>query len=340
MCAMLLMQFDAQMGLIRKGTAMIQRRIIATVATAVSLALASSAIVPSAFASSSPAVEDVIADAYEDVGIDTGLVLQMNDSLSEDSLVARNGEVAVVPRGEDGIVVQGGSTSTSLEIPDASSGDLREEDGFAVSSSVKNDAVDYSVVPFSDGSIKVHSILKDKSAPERFEYKFSGVDAILVDDETGVAFLFAIQGDEFELVGGVDRPWAVDASGVAVPTHFEAYGNVLTQVVEHRAGDYAYPITADPSWWDNVKSWFKNVGSFVAGKAKSAASWLGKNAKWLAGKSWIGIKNYGPKVGKFAIKKIGPWGWALCAVPAGWAWYRSDASGWVRVGDAVAGCFG
>ncbi|TSJ86592.1 hypothetical protein FPK29_02655 [Bifidobacterium polysaccharolyticum] len=23
---------------------------------------------------------------------------------------------------------------------------------------------------------------------------------------------------------------------------------------------------------------------------------------------------------------------------SGWAWYRSDANGWVRVGDAVAGC--
>lgn len=25
-------------------------------------------------------------------------------------------------------------------------------------------------------------------------------------------------------------------------------------------------------------------------------------------------------------------------VGAGWAWYRSDASGWVRVGDTVVGC--
>ncbi len=38
-------------------------------------------------------------------------------------------------------------------------------------------------------------------------------------------------------------------------------------------------------------------------------------------------------------KKIGPWAWALCLTGAGWGWYRSDASGWVRVGDAAAGCF-
>jgi hypothetical protein len=28
----------------------------------------------------------------------------------------------------------------------------------------------------------------------------------------------------------------------------------------------------------------------------------------------------------------------FCAVGGGWAYYRSDANGWVRVGDAIHGC--
>lgn len=184
----------------------------------------------------------------------------------------------------------------------------------------------------------MHSIIGDKSAPEEYSYSFPGVDSIVLDSETGVAFLFAYVDGEPELVGGVDAPWARDAKGVEVPTHFKVQGNVLTQVVEHKSGDFAYPITADPSWWDNVKGWFKSAGSWVASKAKSAANWLGPKAKWLGGKAWSGTKWVAGK-GKVVAKKIGPGALVLCAVGSGWAWYRSDASGWVRVGDAAAGCF-
>lgn len=41
-------------------------------------------------------------------------------------------------------------------------------------------------------------------------------------------------------------PWALDAHGRRVPTRFELRGGAITQVVDHRAGDFAYPIVADP----------------------------------------------------------------------------------------------
>ncbi|MBM0262830.1 hypothetical protein [Corynebacterium macginleyi] len=150
-------------------------------------------------------------------------------------------------------------------------------------------------VVVADGSDEVGTV-------EEYSYSFPGVDAIVLDAETGVAFLFAYIEGEPELVGGVDAPWARDAKGVEVPTHFEVQGNVLTQVVEHKSGDFAYPITADPSWWDNVKGWFKSEGSWVVGKAKSAANWLGPKAKWLSGKSWSGTKWVAGK-GKVVAKK-------------------------------------
>lgn len=48
-------------------------------------------------------------------------------------------------------------------------------------------------------------------------------------------------------------PWAHDAAGKAVPTHYEIDGTTLVQVVEHKGGNYSYGITADPHWgWVHI----------------------------------------------------------------------------------------
>lgn len=49
------------------------------------------------------------------------------------------------------------------------------------------------------------------------------------------------------LIGGFTPPWALDANGKEVPTHYQVEGNVITQVVSHKdASDIQYPIVADP----------------------------------------------------------------------------------------------
>lgn len=269
-------------------------------------------------------------------GIDTSLNVNLtslgSDIVTSDEAgnirISNNGGQATV-EGNSGSLVIEGSAGHTLDV------DGRE---IATVDAAGSSNVDYAVTVSNAGNVRVHSIIGDKDAPEEYSYSFPGVDAIVLDAETGVAFLFAYIEGEPELVGGVDAPWARDANGVEVPTHFEVQGNVLTQVVEHKSGNFAYPITADPSWWDSVKGWFKSAGSWVVGKAKSAANWLGPKAKWLGGKAWSGTKWVAGK-GKVVAKKVGPGALVLCAVGAGWAWYRSDASEWVRVGDAAAGCF-
>lgn len=144
------------------------------------------------------------------------------------------------------------------------------------------------------------------------------------------------QGEDRVSLGTIDPAWARDAAGRSVPTRYEINGNVLTQIVDRRAGDFAYPIVADPSWsdiWNAIRAGGEKVAS--------AARWLGSSAGWVVGKAWSGITTAAPKgyrAGKFVLKKAGPLGLVLCATGAGWAWYRSDANGWVRVGDAVSGC--
>lgn len=103
----------------------------------------------------------------------------------------------------------------------------------------------YSVVPlpYKDGSIQLINVLADSAAPERYEYDFSSTTPVSITLKDGVALILDVNGD---FIGGVTAPWAYDAHGVAVPTHFEIAGSTLIQVVEHSSGSYTYPISADP----------------------------------------------------------------------------------------------
>lgn len=112
-----------------------------------------------------------------------------------------------------------------------------------------------------------------------------------------------------------------------MPTYFTAHGNVLTQVVEHQSGEFAYPIVADPKWWDDAVAWAKKT-------SESARIWLKKHV------TWDNVKRYSGKTGKFLVRRLPAAYLVLCVAKGGWAWYRSDAQGWVRVGDAVVGCIG
>lgn len=83
-------------------------------------------------------------------------------------------------------------------------------------------------------------------APERFQFPIGGdVAEIKLTADGGAAALDA----EGHVVATAPAPWAIDANGVSVPTRFEVDGTTLIQTVDHRGGDYAYGIVADPSWY-------------------------------------------------------------------------------------------
>ncbi len=76
------------------------------------------------------------------------------------------------------------------------------------------------------------------------------------------------------LTGIIDAPWAYDANGTPVPTHYEISGDVLTQVVDHICDNYTYPITADPkvSWGLSIYVTFtKSETKQLAGYTSYAA---------------------------------------------------------------------
>lgn len=97
-----------------------------------------------------------------------------------------------------------------------------------------------------NGGMRALINITDASAPERYEFPFGGQVASLTLKPDGTVDTLNAAG---EVIGTVDAPWARDANGAAVPTHYEVQGTTLVQVVNHRSGTYAYGITADPAWF-------------------------------------------------------------------------------------------
>lgn len=97
-----------------------------------------------------------------------------------------------------------------------------------------------------EGGMRALINISDASAPERYPFVFGGQVAKLELKPNGSVDTLDVNGG---VIGTVQTPWALDASGTPVPTHFEIDGTTLTQVVQHRGGNYAYGITADPAWF-------------------------------------------------------------------------------------------
>lgn len=106
---------------------------------------------------------------------------------------------------------------------------------------------------FSAGTTTMIEI-DDPSAPQSYEFSFDLAPGwwLSADGSGGVAILDR-RGNQ---VGQVAAPWAIDANGVSVPTHYELDGKVLVQKVDHIGA--AHPVLADPSitLGSNVYVWY------------------------------------------------------------------------------------
>jgi hypothetical protein len=135
-------------------------------------------------------------------------------------------------------------------------------------------------------------------APERFDFPIGGDVSTLRLTEDGGATALNQLG---EVVAVAAAPWASDADGIPVPTHYEINGTTLTQVVEHHAGDYAYGIVADPAWWDVTRcvlaiGWVLGSTVFAATKiTKIRAAIRGLGGITEAAKLLVGATSWAEK---------------------------------------------
>lgn len=119
-----------------------------------------------------------------------------------------------------------------------------------------------------NGSLQIVTILKDSSAPQRYEYALSMLPGERLEkQQSGAVVMKAADG---QIVGEIAAPWAKDATGAGVSTKYEISGNKLTQVVEHVGKNNKYPIVADPTfdsqWWGIAAKLTQSETNWLAGQ--------------------------------------------------------------------------
>ena len=162
--------------------------------------------------------------------------------------VAEVGDITVeVPKAPDEPVsLADGETEVMVTVPNADEAGtaVRTADGAVVYPSSDGSAT--AVIPNAAG-VQMLTIIANRDAPTRYTYDVdvpAGSRVELRDEGA------AVVDESGEVTVLVPKPWAKDyvPDPQAVPTHFETDGATLTQIVEHTAGDYNYPLQADPFW--------------------------------------------------------------------------------------------
>jgi YD repeat-containing protein len=143
---------------------------------------------------------------------------------------------------------------------------------------------DLLVSPISRG-VELFDVLRSVDSPETLRFKFDlPAGSELRSIAGGGAEVIDAQGEPSLLI---PAPWARDAQGSDVPVAMTVEDSQLVLAVEHKDGDFAYPILVDPTiyqdwgWWFEQKN-MSGIGAFTP--QLSANNWwtqIGtKNGNW------------------------------------------------------------
>jgi hypothetical protein len=122
----------------------------------------------------------------------------------------------------------------------------------------------------NDGSVQINTVVQNANAPTRYAYPIDmpAGQTLQLNAADGSAYVASADGSASVLIAA---PWAKDANGNAVPTHYEVNGNTLTQVIDFTS-ETAFPVVAGPTttwlWWGRTakynKSETKQIVSFTS----------------------------------------------------------------------------
>lgn len=130
-------------------------------------------------------------------------------------------------------------SSDEVEIAPVSQGEAYTEDGSSV---LVDDSFGIVTGTGARGTNASFIVLNDSSAPRSYDFEIGDRGTTLELRDDGSALVRDVTG---EAVNFIEAPWATDAEGVDVATHYTVAGNILTQHVD--AEGATFPVTADPT---------------------------------------------------------------------------------------------
>ena len=158
----------------------------------------------------------------------------------EMSILLSSGTVLATKSGQLHVDINGASLMMTLP----SAGIARLEQSTENITFSNGDGSTTSVFADEGNSVTAITTIRDSASPTEFSYVYSGIDEIRVASDGGLSIW-----QDGQKIGFFMLPWALDANGTEVPTHYELDGLTLTQIVEHDTGNFVYPIVADPSYY-------------------------------------------------------------------------------------------
>ncbi|OSP08769.1 hypothetical protein B7W94_03790 [Microbacterium sp. LEMMJ01] len=183
------------------------------------------ALLPATARAAVPGESSDVADVLEDA--ETAAVGTPTPSDVELPILQADGaEASVILNGIDSEVTLGGSERAEISVADQ----------YAIA---EGDSVTYAVSFPEEGATRFSAILSAPPAKSP-EWNFeSGTHLLLLEDGS----VSVSDADGF--LGGIDAPWAIDAAGQSLPTHYEISGSTLTQIVDTTGANF--PVVADPT---------------------------------------------------------------------------------------------
>ncbi|MCS3442826.1 hypothetical protein [Microbacterium phyllosphaerae] len=159
--------------------------------------------------------------------------------------------VATDPGSGMTLVSDDGSTAASISLPGAERlKDAVVSDDGSVTFAGERLTPSINVMA-SDEAVRISAVIASKSQTQEFSFDF-GVGARVEIQPDGSALVLAARAAESEesvevILASVEVPWARDAAGRPVSTHYVSEGGALVQVVDHRQRHVTYPVVADPT---------------------------------------------------------------------------------------------
>ncbi|WP_175412423.1 hypothetical protein [Streptomyces sp. TRM64462] len=151
-----------------------------------------------------------------------------------------------------------GST-VGIGLPDVAKSSATATDNGTIVYSGADSATDVAVQPTVNG-VRSLVVINNASAAKEYRFDLHLPDGAVAEKQQDGSVTVS-KGDE--VLGTFDAPWAKDARGEAVPTSYRVEDGALVQTVAFDKNT-AFPVVADPSWWDQTK-FVAKCGAAVAG---------------------------------------------------------------------------